>query len=83
MATTDVNTLFHTHTIEGIKEVESQLRSDIEKKKQELRILVGERYRDLINAADTIRDMETASNEVTNYLTLKQLIFLSIWLRTP
>jgi len=60
----DVTVLFQTSGIDSIKDVERQIRSDIEKKKEELRVMVGERYRDLINAADTIKDMTAATCEV-------------------
>jgi len=64
MNSIDIEGLFHDHTIDEIKVVERQIRGDVEKRKEELRILVGERYRDLINAADTIQDMKTSTNEI-------------------
>ena len=39
-------------------------RGTIENKKEELRQLVGERYRDLIDAADTIVTMASSAAEV-------------------
>ncbi|CAG5116585.1 unnamed protein product, partial [Candidula unifasciata] len=60
----DANALFENHTIEEIRSLEKKIRSDIEKKKEDLRVMVGERYRDLIDAADTITDMKTSAENV-------------------
>ncbi|XP_012934565.1 conserved oligomeric Golgi complex subunit 1 isoform X1 [Aplysia californica] len=64
MQDTDANSLFEKHTIEEIRDLEKKTRSDIEKKKEDLRVMVGERYRDLIDAADTIADMKTSAENV-------------------
>lgn len=53
----DANALFETHGAEEIRGLERQVRAEIEHKKEELRQMVGERYRDLIEAADTIGQM--------------------------
>ncbi|XP_077019820.1 conserved oligomeric Golgi complex subunit 1 [Tamandua tetradactyla] len=53
----DPAALFETHGAEEIRELERQVRAEIEHKKEELRQMVGERYRDLIEAADTIGQM--------------------------
>ncbi|XP_008574303.1 PREDICTED: conserved oligomeric Golgi complex subunit 1 [Galeopterus variegatus] len=53
----DPAALFETHGTEEIRELERQVRAEIEHKKEELRQMVGERYRDLIEAADTIGQM--------------------------
>ncbi|KAI8792747.1 conserved oligomeric Golgi complex subunit 1 [Biomphalaria glabrata] len=60
----DSNVLFERHTIEEIRNLEKKTRSDIEKKKEDLRVMVGERYRDLIDAADTITDMKNSAENV-------------------
>lgn len=60
----EVDSLFRTHSIDEIKDAERNLRGEIEKKKEDLRVMVGERYRDLINAADTINQMKCLSEEV-------------------
>ncbi|XP_060590176.1 conserved oligomeric Golgi complex subunit 1-like [Ruditapes philippinarum] len=39
-------------------------RADIERKKEDLRTMVGERYRDLIEAADTIAEMKNSAEKV-------------------
>ncbi|XP_031572017.1 conserved oligomeric Golgi complex subunit 1-like [Actinia tenebrosa] len=61
----DVNTLFVEHSIEEIRALEKKTRGDIEKKKEELRLMVGERYRDLIDAADTITEMKDYTKKIT------------------
>uniref|UniRef100_A0A8I3S1H0 Conserved oligomeric Golgi complex subunit 1 n=1 Tax=Canis lupus familiaris TaxID=9615 RepID=A0A8I3S1H0_CANLF len=53
----DPGALFETHGAEEIRGLERQVRAEIEHKKEELRQMVGERYRDLIEAADTIGQM--------------------------
>nr|XP_033816381.1 conserved oligomeric Golgi complex subunit 1 isoform X2 [Geotrypetes seraphini] len=53
----DPEALFEAYSAEEIRGVERRLRAGIEHKKEELRQMVGERYRDLIEAADTIGDM--------------------------
>eukprot|EP00794_Sanderia_malayensis_P009639 gene9639-10626_t len=60
----DVETLFKTQSIDEIKDAEKNLRGEIEKKKEDLRMMVGEGYRDLINAADTINEMKDLSEKV-------------------
>ncbi|ORX84964.1 hypothetical protein BCR32DRAFT_291026 [Anaeromyces robustus] len=62
--TEEVETLFKTMTIKNLKKYESQVRNDIESKKQELRIMVGERYRDLIDAADSIMEMQSSAKNI-------------------
>ncbi|XP_005402145.1 PREDICTED: conserved oligomeric Golgi complex subunit 1 isoform X2 [Chinchilla lanigera] len=53
----DPAALFETHGAEEIRGLERQVRAEIEHKKEELRPMVGERYRDLIEAADSIGHM--------------------------
>ncbi|XP_074116749.1 LOW QUALITY PROTEIN: conserved oligomeric Golgi complex subunit 1 [Sminthopsis crassicaudata] len=53
----DAAALFEAHGAEEIRGLERQVRAEIEHKKEELRQMVGERYRDLIEAADTIGQM--------------------------
>ncbi|XP_078314563.1 conserved oligomeric Golgi complex subunit 1-like isoform X2 [Crassostrea virginica] len=60
----DTNILFEKFTVEEIREIEKKTRSDIERKKEDLRIMVGERYRDLIEAADTITEMKNSAQNV-------------------
>ncbi|XP_011334324.2 conserved oligomeric Golgi complex subunit 1 isoform X1 [Ooceraea biroi] len=61
----DINKLFEEHTIKEIEEIQKKIQLESDRKKIELRTLVGERYRDLILAADTIRKMKITSEQVT------------------
>ena len=58
------NDLFTGKTVEEIALIEQKLRNDIERKKEDLRQMVGERYRDLIEAADTITMMKHHSRSI-------------------
>ncbi|CAG8438754.1 10636_t:CDS:10 [Acaulospora colombiana] len=56
-STVNADELFVKHSIPELRAYEKKTRSDIERKKQELRLMVGERYRDLTDAADSIVNM--------------------------
>lgn len=60
--------LFEQYGIKQIHEIEQSIRADIERKKEDLRQMVGERYRDLIEAADTIGQMQQTSANVKQYV---------------
>lgn len=60
----DPAVLFETYNTEQIRRIERKVRGEIEQKKEELRQMVGERYRDLIDAADTIGEMRQCSESV-------------------
>ncbi|XP_018093791.1 conserved oligomeric Golgi complex subunit 1 isoform X2 [Xenopus laevis] len=60
----DPGALFEVHSAEEIRVLEKRVRAEIEQKKEELRQMVGERYRDLIEAADTIGEMRRSSGLV-------------------
>ncbi|XP_070778584.1 conserved oligomeric Golgi complex subunit 1 isoform X2 [Enoplosus armatus] len=60
----DPAVLFERYNTEEIRRVERKVRGEIEQKKEELRQMVGERYRDLIDAADTIGEMRQCSESV-------------------
>uniref|UniRef100_A0A4W3K645 Conserved oligomeric Golgi complex subunit 1 n=1 Tax=Callorhinchus milii TaxID=7868 RepID=A0A4W3K645_CALMI len=62
----DPATLFERYGTEEIRQVERRVRGEIEQKKEELRQMVGERYRDLIEAADTIAQMRLCSEKVVD-----------------
>ena len=55
---TDLESLFTTHTINEIENLSQGLKHDIDQKRDELRTMVGESYRDLMDAADTIAQMK-------------------------
>ncbi|XP_063327111.1 conserved oligomeric Golgi complex subunit 1 [Pelmatolapia mariae] len=56
--------LFECYNTEEIRGIERKVRGEIEQKREELRQMVGERYRDLIDAADTIGEMKQCSESV-------------------
>ncbi|KOC62140.1 Conserved oligomeric Golgi complex subunit 1 [Habropoda laboriosa] len=60
----DINKLFKEHTIKEIEAIQKKIQYESDRKKIELRTLVGERYRDLILAADTIGKMKITSERV-------------------
>ncbi|KAM9779745.1 conserved oligomeric Golgi complex subunit 1 [Neosynchiropus ocellatus] len=60
----DPAVLFERYSTEEIRGIERKVRGEIEQKKEELRQMVGERYRDLIDAADTIGEMKQCSGDV-------------------
>nr|XP_046271904.1 conserved oligomeric Golgi complex subunit 1 isoform X2 [Scatophagus argus] len=60
----DPGVLFERYNTEQIRHIERKVRGEIEQKKEELRQMVGERYRDLIDAADTIGEMRQCSESV-------------------
>lgn len=60
----DPTVLFERYNTEQIRQIERKVRGEIEQKKEELRQMVGERYRDLIDAADTIGEMRQCSESV-------------------
>ncbi|KAG8564813.1 hypothetical protein GDO81_012581 [Engystomops pustulosus] len=62
----DPSALFEVHSAEEIRGLERKVRAEIEQKKEELRQMVGERYRDLIEAADTIGEMRRSAGLVVD-----------------
>lgn len=65
----DPSVLFERFNTEQIRRIERRVRGDIEQKKEELRQMVGERYRDLIDAADTIGEMSRSSASLVRSIT--------------
>ncbi|XP_043678269.1 conserved oligomeric Golgi complex subunit 1 isoform X1 [Vespula pensylvanica] len=61
----DINKLFEQHTIKEIEEIQKKIQLESDRKKIELRTLVGERYRDLILAADTIGKMKITAERIS------------------
>ncbi|CAK1542071.1 unnamed protein product [Leptosia nina] len=64
----DPEKLFQTFSVAEVDQVQKKLHHEIERKKEELRAMVGERYRDLIHAADTIEDMKSTTSSILNHI---------------
>ncbi|XP_065076704.1 conserved oligomeric Golgi complex subunit 1 [Ochlerotatus camptorhynchus] len=60
----NVDKLFEQQSIAEIDQVHKRLQAEVELKREELRTMVGERYRDLLKAADTIGDMRTTASSI-------------------
>lgn len=60
----DPDELFAKCTIPEVKAKQVQLRSDAEAKQEELRVMVGERYRDLLQASTSIISMSKSARRV-------------------
>lgn len=64
----DPDELFQAFTIREIRLIAQRARSDADKKQEDLRQMVGERYRDLLGAADAIVRMKTSSSGLCEML---------------
>ncbi|XP_055614127.1 conserved oligomeric Golgi complex subunit 1-like [Uranotaenia lowii] len=60
----NVDKLFEQHGVAEIDQVHKRLQAEVELKREELRTMVGERYRDLLKAADTIGDMRNTAGSI-------------------
>ncbi|RHN81358.1 putative oligomeric Golgi complex subunit 1 protein [Medicago truncatula] len=65
----DAESLFRTKPIAEIRNTESSTRKQIDDKKEELRQLVGNRYRDLIDSADSIVNMKSSCTAISANIT--------------
>ncbi|KAI3683627.1 hypothetical protein L1987_84136 [Smallanthus sonchifolius] len=65
LTTKDAESLFRTKPISEIRNVESATRKQIQDKSEELRQLVGNRYRDLIDSADSIVNMKSSCHSIS------------------
>ncbi|KAH8835544.1 Vps51/Vps67 domain-containing protein [Flagelloscypha sp. PMI_526] len=63
-ASLDPEALFCQYTVIEVKAIENRLRADADAKQEELRIMVGERYRDLLQASTSIIDISDSSKRV-------------------
>ncbi|XP_075513959.1 conserved oligomeric Golgi complex subunit 1-like [Primulina tabacum] len=61
----DAESLFRSKPISEIRNVEAATRKQIQDKREELRQLVGNRYRDLIDSADSIVLMKSSCESIT------------------
>ncbi|KAF8581650.1 hypothetical protein K439DRAFT_1618864 [Ramaria rubella] len=64
----DPDDLFIRFTIPEIKAIQSKLRADADAKQEELRLMVGERYRDLLQASTSIVSIADSSCRVMGAL---------------
>nr|BDS00032.1 hypothesis protein 8 [Mycoleptodonoides aitchisonii] len=64
----DPDELFTKHSISEVKQVQHRLRSDADAKQEELRLMVGERYRDLLQASTSIISIAQSSKRVLEAL---------------
>ncbi len=64
----EVAKLFARLTLDQVTEREAQLRVDIERKQQQLRHLVSDRYRDLVGSADALKRMQQESRRVVGHI---------------
>jgi len=60
--------LFLNFTIREIRSIEQRARADADQKREDLRQMVGERYRDLLSAADSIVRMKNSSENLLERL---------------
>ncbi|KAI0673317.1 hypothetical protein C8Q78DRAFT_1067674 [Trametes maxima] len=64
----DPDELFTKYSVPEIKMVQHRLRSDADAKQEELRLMVGERYRDLLQASTSILALAKSSQQVLHAL---------------
>ncbi|XP_062105118.1 conserved oligomeric Golgi complex subunit 1 [Humulus lupulus] len=74
----DAEALFRSKPISEIRNAESTTRSHIHQKQEELRLLVGTRYRDLIDSADSILLMKRSSQAISSNLSSVHHSILSL-----
>ncbi|KAJ8646016.1 hypothetical protein MRB53_007764 [Persea americana] len=80
----DAESLFRSKPISEIRNIEAATRKEIESKKQELRQLVGNRYRDLIDSADSIIAMKSSSESISSNISAVDAAIRSLSLsQTP
>lgn len=60
--------LFENYTVSEIDEIQKKIQYEIERKREDLRAMVGEKYRDLIQAADTIGDMKDTTARTISHI---------------
>ncbi|XP_056646572.1 conserved oligomeric Golgi complex subunit 1 isoform X1 [Diorhabda sublineata] len=60
----DIEKLFEEHGIDEIVEIEKALDAEIERKRKDLRSMVGDRYKDVLAASDAIKSMKTISQDI-------------------
>ncbi|XP_010277809.1 PREDICTED: conserved oligomeric Golgi complex subunit 1-like [Nelumbo nucifera] len=68
--TKDAESLFRGKPISEIRKVEAATKKEIEEKKEELRQLIGNRYRDLIDSADSIVHMKASCESISSNISM-------------
>ncbi|KAH9065792.1 hypothetical protein EDB87DRAFT_889121 [Lactarius vividus] len=66
--TEEPDELFTKFTVSEVKQVHNRLLSDADAKQEELRLMVGERYRDLLQASSSIISIAQSSRDVLSAL---------------
>ncbi|KAF9654215.1 hypothetical protein BDM02DRAFT_3182042 [Thelephora ganbajun] len=62
----EADELFTRNSVVQVKEIQRRLRNDVDAKQEELRLMVGERYRDLLQASTSIISIHKSSENVLN-----------------
>ncbi|KNA21568.1 hypothetical protein SOVF_041930 isoform B [Spinacia oleracea] len=65
----EAESLFRAKPVSDLRNVELNTRKQIEDKKEELRQLIGNRYRDLIDSADSILLMKSSCESISSNIT--------------
>ncbi|CAG9837073.1 unnamed protein product [Diabrotica balteata] len=65
----DTETLFKEHNIDKIIEIKNTLDAEIERKRKDLRSMIGDRYKDILVASDAITCMKDISQNIVDSLT--------------
>ncbi|KAG8968608.1 hypothetical protein FRC03_006729 [Tulasnella sp. 419] len=64
----DVDELFSRFTVSEVRSLKLKLQADADAQQQDLRLMVGERYRDLLEASSAIASISDASKRVKSLL---------------
>ncbi|KAI1789825.1 hypothetical protein LXA43DRAFT_974094 [Ganoderma leucocontextum] len=64
----DTDDLFVRHSASEVRMIQQRLRADADAKQEELRLMVGERYRDLLQASASILALDKSSQHVLDAL---------------
>ncbi|CAK5280282.1 unnamed protein product [Mycena citricolor] len=73
----DPDELFTKRTIAEVKVAQNKLRADADAKQEELRLMVGERYRDLLHASTSIIAIASSSHRVIEALNEAKDVIMS------
>ncbi|KZT61526.1 hypothetical protein CALCODRAFT_364531 [Calocera cornea HHB12733] len=65
----DPDEVFVKHTVPEVKAIRTKLKNDADAKQEELRLMVGERYRDLLQASTSIISIAESARHVRSSLT--------------